>query len=389
MLRPKVQIIFQQVKTDTYPDRTDTFVMDFITECEIDSSWKNLTDTCKLKFPKNIFFKRSDGSTFTLQGKALIATDANTAPFFMRGDKITVKAIYWYEDESGNEQTPELREIYTGYVTKINVKMPVEIECEDNMYKLKQIAAPNKLFKASEYYVEKIVKELIGGTGFNFVDAPEGIQTNVGDFRTQNETVAQVLERLRKDYRIESWFRGNDLHCSGIVYYPSETNPTYPIFVFQNNIIDDDLVYTRQDDIRLGIKAYSINKVELSSTNLSGHKKTSHKRLETTVGSTEGEIRTLYFWDVPDVETLKKMATDRLSRFYFEGFRGSFTTFGEPYVKHGDIVTLRDNVMPERNGEYFVRSVTRTTGTQGYRQKIELDIRVDGNLTVGEISQGI
>jgi hypothetical protein len=51
------------------------------------------------------------------------------------------------------------------------------------------------------------------------------------------------------------------------------------------------------------------------------------------------------------------------------GFRGSFTTFGSPIVRHGDRVKLVDPVINDRNGFYIVKSVETSFGQNGYRQK--------------------
>lgn len=399
MIRPQVRITFTQVKTETYPNRKGVFTMPYVTECEITDSWSSLTNTAKLTFAKNILFKTAEGVAYDLNGKNLIAPNGNQPPFFMRGDQVKIEAGYYYYDAAGNEQIIELTEIFTGFVTKITVKIPVQIECEDNMYKLKQLPAANKVYKADKYDVEDIVKELIQGTGFTFVDAPQGIKTNVGDFRTQNETVAQVLLRLKKDYRIHSFFKNDKLYSSGIVYYPDLAPTPYPAFVFEKNIISDDLIYTRTDDVRIGAKAYSVNKTELTTTNANGKKKTSHKRLEVSVGVKDGEMRTLYFWNISNAADLTKLAEDRLRRFTYEGYRGKFTTFGEPVVTSCNQIIVASTVLPERNGLYYVKSVTHTIGIGGYRQQIELDIKVADidskfnittrNLTVEEVKGGI
>lgn len=243
------------------------------------------------------------------------------------------------------------------------------------MYILKQTTAPNKVYKGT---VEDMVTELISPLGFGLVKHPQGITTNVGIFRTQDETIGQVLDRLRKDYRIESWFRGDNLHCSAIVYFPNEIASPQQVFEFQSNIIDDNLEYSRIDDITLGANCYSINKVELTTTNKAGKSKTKQKRLSAFVGKKGGEIRTLYFVDVKSEAELKQMGEERLRRFYYEGYRGTFKTFGEPFVKHGDIVVIRDKVLTEREGSYFVKSVKREFGFDvGYRQELELDLRAD------------
>lgn len=140
--------------------------------------------------------------------------------------------------------------------------------------------------------------------------------------------------------------------------------------------------------MRIGIKAYSIDELELETTTADGKKKTKKKRLETSVGPTDGEVRTLYFWNVKTEADLKAQAQARLSRIYFEGFVGSFTTFGLPFVKQGDAAILRDTVLPERNGKYLIKKVEYGFGLGGYRQKIYLDLRID-TLSQEEINNGL
>jgi len=386
MLRPKILIIISQQPTTDYPTRSDTFILDFVNDLEVSSSWKNLTDTAKFVIPKNIIFKTKDGNSYDLSGKGKNITAGINPPFILRGDRISIEAGYWFYDAEGNEQRPPTTTIFNGFISKVKIKIPIEIECEDNMWLLKQTTAPNKVFKGT---LEAMVKELITPLGFSLVDHPQGITTNVGVFRTQDETIGEVLDRLRKDLRIESWFRGNNLHCSSIVYFPNEIADPQQVFEFQSNIIDDSLDYSRIDDITLGANAISVNKVELTGTNADGKSKTKSKRLEAFVGKKGGEVRTLYFFDVTSEAELKKMGEERLRRFYYEGYRGKFTTFGEPFVKHGDIIKLRDKVLPEREGEYFVKSVNRKFGvSDGYRQEIEIDIRADV-FNKSEIEQGL
>ena len=166
-------------------------------------------------------------------------------------------------------------------------------------------------------------------------------------------------------------------------------------FGFQENIISDDLEYRRLDDIRIGVKAFSVNEVELETTRKDGKKKKKKKRISVFVTKDlkgnpiianeetfEGEKRTLYLWNIKSENELFKQAAANLNRYYYEGFYGSFTTFGLPFVKHGDNAVIRDNILPERNGTYKIKSVKYTFGQSGFRQEIELDIRVDANQSV-------
>jgi hypothetical protein len=218
---------------------------------------------------------------------------------------------------------------------------------------------------------------------------------NMGNFRILNETVAQVLARIRKDYHFESYFRGTELRCGSLVYIESEAQTQ--TFQFQQNIIGDELEYQRKDDVTLSAIAYSVNKNSFTTTTKDGHAKTKRERLEALViykngnfissvksagqkadfaPNTEGERRTLYFWNVTDPVQLVNLAVAELQKYYYSGFKGKFTTFGLPFVRQGDNVKILDPVLPERNGLYKVKSVKYKMGINGIRQEVELDYQI-------------
>jgi hypothetical protein len=384
MLNLTSLITITQQPTSDFPSRSKVFTFDFVTEGEVSSTWQNLTDTARLVFPKNIYFKDETGNNYSWEGKNVIG-DSNTPPLILRGDKVEIVWGYYYNVDENYNYTTQSNTIFKGFVSKVTNRIPIEIECEDNMWKLKGIAAPNKVYKGSEYSLQSMLQELLKGTDFT---VNSDAKTSLGDFRTLNETVAQVLDRLQREYRIESYFRENELRCSGIVYYPDYVEK---VFQFQQNIISDDLEYRRTDDISIGIKAYSVNELDI------GPKK-KKKRLQTFVtnkGITdeagfEGEKRTLYFWDVKSEADLAAKAQSRLKRLFYEGYFGSFETFGFPFVRHGDHAIMRDDVIPERNGTYKIKAVTYRFGTSsGYRQDVEVDLRVDGLYTQTELNEGL
>ena len=409
MLRPIIQIKFIQQPTKQFPNRNSVFVMPFVNDCEVHTSWKNLTDTCKIKFPKNIIIRKADGSQFMLKDANKFINgrqENNENPFLLRGDKIEVQAGYIFIDVNGQEQD-DANILFSGYVSKVQNKMPIEIECEDNMYALKQIFISKKSYANAE--LSKLLADILQGTGYTFTTG--GMTMNLGNLRIENQTIAEVLEYIRKTFHVESYFRGNVLHCSPFVYYP-ETNKNPPkLFQFQKNIISDELQYTRADDVKIGCKAYSINKEELSTNTFDGRQKTKATRLEIFVtkdnkgnvvvqdltggvksGIDEGSfgnVVTLFFPEVTTIKQLTTLATAKLNRLYYEGFRGKFTTFGLPYVTHGDQVTLTDKVLPERNGTYFVKSVVYNFGMNGFRQHVEIDLRIDGVFNDKDLSNGI
>ena len=88
--------------------------------------------------------------------------------------------------------------------------------------------------------------------------------------------------------------------------------------------------------------------------------------------------------DVPnlDVETLKEMALEAYNNYEDSSLVGSFTTFGFPHVKIGDIVQLKisagsiEGYDANIEGLFYVDKVIRTVSTEwGSRQIITIGPR--------------
>jgi hypothetical protein len=401
MLRLISQITLKQNPTDTYPDRGKTIIFDFVNNIEFSSTWQNLSDTGSIIFPKNLVFKDEFGTIASWQKQNVAVANGTTPPLIMRGDSIKIELGYVYEYPLNNYNT-EINKVFEGYVTSVNNRIPLELTFEDNMWKLKQIQAPNKTFKSSQYTLESMIKELLVGTGFTYKDriANSPISTTFGDFTTNNETIAQVLDRLQKDFRFESSFKGTELRCGFIVYYPEDMKRHD--FKFQYNIISDDLIYKRKDDVKIGVEVHThqMESIGANKDNTTKFKtvkkdffgyylknKLQIVEIDKKPTAFDGEIRTINMMKMPEAE-VKKYIEKQLNRLSYEGWRGSFETFGLPMVQFGNIVKLVDDILPERNGQYMVKSVDTTFGMNGFRQKIGLDIKID-DFSQAELNQGL
>jgi len=397
--RIQVQVLVTQQPTAAYPLRTKALLFRFIHSYEASDSWTELTNKARVVVPKNIKVKDQYNKPFAMGGTNVNIGGFDTnAPLFMIGDTITIRAGYRYFDKQKNdvlgptESDGTLAIIFQGYISKVGSKIPIELDCEDNMWKLKQINAPNKTYKPTDT-LETIVSDMLQGTPFTVNDLTS---TTFGAFRTQNETVCEVLARLRKDYHLESYFRGTELRCGAVVYVEQDAiNDGPKVFRFQYDILDNyELDYKRKDDINLSCIAYSVNSVGQASTTKSGKTKTRQQRLEVLVSyqngafvrtvkpsgqaadyapNTAGERRTFFFNNVTDVVALGNLAEAQLSKYFYTGFRGHFTTFGIPLVKVGDNIDILDRKLPEKNGRYKCKSVEYSGGEGGLRQKISLD----------------
>ena len=350
MLRLKVKITFTKSNRDTYEFNS-------VTECETEESYENLTDTFKITFPRNV--KLDNRELFN-----------GIAPIFERGDMVKVELGYY----------PTLRTVFEGWVSEIGAKIPVKITCEDDMWLLKNtsVTYPSKENLNVTYISKKNGKPLVRPkvispniTLRQLLDnilpadieyAEPLIDVNIGQFRVSNASVSAVLDELKSKYGLYSYFR------DGLLYVGLPSNAADTVtqeFEFERTIIDDsELEYQLAKDISVKVVAKLIG---LNNT-----------FEEVTVGDTDGAQRTFYlYWDgIGTKPNLKEFANLKLDESKYDGYKGSFETFGEPYVRHGDIVKLTSKKLPERDGNYLVTSVKRTFGMGGYRQIIEVGAKV-------------
>lgn len=75
--------------------------------------------------------------------------------------------------------------------------------------------------------------------------------------------------------------------------------------------------------------------------------------------------------DIPDMslEDCKKLAYEKYQNVKKEGFQGTFTTYGHPFIQPGDVVYIS---LYDKNYTYYVDKVTQSFDDSGYFQTITL-----------------
>ena len=312
----------------------------FCTALDFSTSWKTLTDAGSLILP-NKFIK---------ENKPVFVGENN---IFKKGDPITISAGY----------LPNMEQIFEGYITKVKPSIPVEISFEDPAFLLKQnnltlsyenITLSELLFNCIEEAKKSADGYILEGLKKIKIEA---IEANLGGFRLTNVNITQVLQELKKTYALRSFFRGFTLYV-GLAYYGGGREE---VFEFQRNIIEHDLEYLKEDETAIKVKAISIQ--------------ADNTKIETEIGDPQGEQRTITKYNLT-LEELKKAAEREIELLRYEGYRGKFSTFFEPFVTHGDIINIIDKKKPEKDGFYRVESVDYTLGVDGYFQDITLGIKV-------------
>lgn len=305
--------------------RSKTLEFNYLVQATISENIEQLTDTAKITIPKKLSW----------QGQKV--TD-----LIRRGDRIIISTGY----------DNRMQVVFSGYVTSVSAKIPVVIDCENEMFALKSIAV--NVSYASVNLQQLCADILPSGIEFKADDV------QLGAFRTNNNpNIPKVFEELKK-YGLVAYFRGSVLYV-GKLYWPDYQNRKTFVFSGSTGNVPasgNNLEFRRKDDIKLKVKAISINAANI--------------RIEKEVGDADGELRTLYYYNI-DATELERRATAEMEKLKYDGYKGSFTAFGEPVVFKGDVVDLTDPEYPERDGAYSVKSVTRTVGyNDGIRQQLEL-----------------
>jgi hypothetical protein len=298
------------------------------------SSWKELTDVAEIELPKEYKFEEK------------LVRD-----YIKRGQNVRIKLGY-----DGN-----LLRTFEGFVRELEGNIPIKVLCEDYSYLLKQ----NTLNKS---YAKTNLKEVVGfitqGLGFDY----QAIDIDLGKFSIQKANAAQVLQFIRDNYGLVSYFRHNPTNDSKpvlIVGFPYDFKPDTErtIFDLQKNIVSHNLKYKDKEDMKLRIKAIS---------NLP-----SGKKIVVEVGEKgEGVNVQTRNYGALDKTTLEKYANQELKKVRFDGYRGGLTSFGIPAVEHGETIELLDAEYPDRRGAYLVDAVGIDFSASGYRRTIEIGQKV-------------
>lgn len=290
-------------------------------EAEVVSAWKNLTDTMKVSFARNVSMKDSlkIGHTAKLQ--------------------------VGYDNA--------LRTVFEGYVTKRIPDVPLRIEAQDEMWKLKQYRVSQAWRNAT---LREVLQAIMQGRSFICPDI------SLGKFTVDNMTPAKLLDELKEKWGIYTYYRDGVFH-SGLPYtdgFISRTATEPIIFNTRSDNVADaaGLEYTSENDRLVKVKPISIldNNTEITID---------------AIGDDGGDETTLHTFGITSKAALRQFAEQELAKLKRGGYAGSFVAHGLPAVAFGDVIQLIDPDYPERNGYYRVDQVTTTfSRSRGLKQQI-------------------
>jgi len=301
---------------------------------EIESSAKVLEDTAVIRMP----------TTARLERQGEFVTEVETAKTFAVGDPVVIRLGY-----DGN-----LREEFRGYVSRIKPGTPLEIECVDAVWTLRRKNLQGAFRNTS---LREVVEYILQGSGITLKGEVPGILFT--HYYLKNVSAASAIQELKDRYGLTMYLKNfNELYV-GIT---SATDNVTVVYGIGENIIDNDLEWVNEADTRFRVKAV--------------HVRSDNTKVEKEYGDSDGELRTLFFYNLEAGADLEKLALAEATKYRYSGYKGGFRTFLLPYVEVGNVASLRDNNFSERDGRYLVDKVTTTFGTNGARRKIELGLKV-------------
>jgi hypothetical protein len=263
-----------------------------------------------------------------------------------------IKIDLGYDGNNKNE--------FTGYIKRINLKQPLELELEDEMYLLRSCYYKKNFKKNSVREVlNYILKGLAEQSGLVLQLYDKMPELTVTNFMMDGANGIAALQDLNDKYGLTSYLTTIDgkkvLYC-GLLYGLKKNSVKYQLQ--RNTISIDDLKYQVNAAISYQIKIVNHQPDGIVKNY--------------TIGNKKGEERTMHFYGTHTEAELKQMAAAEMVNFSSNGYKGSFETFLLPAVQPGDIAEITEKQF-SRQGRYYVGSVT-TTFAAGARRKPEIDI---------------
>lgn len=294
------------------------------------------------------------------ENKAEFGT-VQTAKQFVEGDKVIVNLGY----------NGKLKNEFVGFVARINVTTPVEVECEGYSYQLRKKTPAPKTFKKAE--LKEVLKYIITGTDIVLdADIPGCVLEKIVINGHNGVEVLELIKKALGDL-VFMHFHNNVLYA-GLTFLNPQQTVKYQLGW---NVIKDNNLKQRQatnDKITI---VYKGKKKDGTNVEAVIKSKGQSKVITTSASAgTDGETKTFVTHSVTDEATLKQLAEAKLKKLSYDGYEGKITAFLQPFCQHGWKATLTDKSFPERSGDYLITSVEVTYGMSGARRTVELGEKI-------------
>lgn len=317
---------------------------------EIHKSVDLLADTCTIKLPDSA------------NNQLLTVSNQKVTDILKRGYKVTVQLGY------NNSLTHE----FAGYLLSVGTdEGSITLNCEDSMFLLRK---PVKDKQFNNVSVKQIAQYVLSQCGVK-------ISLNCSDtitydkFTIVSATGYDVLKKIEDDTKDNIYIREYYADDSDTLTRELNLHPLYEeqtgmaVYSFQHNVEESDLKYMHKEDLKI--------QIVLKYTGKDG------KLREYKYGTTGGDQHTRKVSGL-SASSLKQVAENEYNKWYYDGYDGSITGWLIPYCEPTYSAAILDEDYPEKDGTYYVSSVTTTFDNNGGKRKIQVGKKL-GNITNGQI----
>ncbi|AXG70433.1 hypothetical protein KORDIASMS9_02673 [Kordia sp. SMS9] len=312
-------------------------IFDQANSITISQSIKKLSDTATIILPRAY-------TKANIKGKVTSLDKKNITDFIKVDDPVEI--FLGYDDALVSE--------FKGYVTRIGADAPLEIKCEDEMYKLKK----NHFSKAFENAtLKQLLKVIAPGYTYELID-----NVVLGKMTIDNKSAFKVLESLRKNYGLHSFFKNREVLHVGFPISIPPTDP-HPVVINRNvRALSNNLKFVKKDDIKLLVKYVSVLE--------------SGRKIHGQYGDTGGSEKVITVPRTTKAE-LERLAEKDYKSLSFDGYQGTLPTWGVPRTKAGDTIEINDPRYSEHNGKYLIEGVTiKADRSNGFLRENKLGLKL-------------
>ncbi|WP_343530841.1 hypothetical protein [Pedobacter sp.] len=300
-----------------------------INEVQITRSIDEISGSAVIKMPSRFFIKHNNALKYTEE----VITAGNS-----------VKITIGYKDKLVKQE-------FVGFVDSIKTGDTIQINCIDGLWLLKR-----KDFKCNEQKttLAKVLKKIVEGTGIELSDKVPKL--NLEKFTRKQGNAMQALQSLKEQTGLSIFLNDEGkLYCGLQQLLKIGKIATYDL---NYNIVKNDLQIRTKNDKKIKI-VYSA-------------KTKDNQKISVEAGDKDGELQEITQQTVVDVDTLRQMANNHLSKLKYDGYDGDLTSFLIPYAAPSMGAKIIDDKRPHRNGTYLIKKVVTTFGTSGARRKVSI-----------------
>lgn len=301
--------------------------------------WKcgvsNFMDSCSIKLPLITSTKT------LLTGTDDLTNKKGSIPIFAEGDKVEVLLGY------DGVNTPRFK----GFVNRINLSTPLEIECEGYAYLLKKVIFTKSYAKTT---AKEIIKDLIAGTEIKISEACQDFALTGVSFK--KAPGVKVLEWLQKECLCTVFFDFDTLYFGASKF--GIPKPTQYLQLGWNTADDKELKKAVQQTDTIINLVEKNSKGEVKKTKSDAVKYSQVKEVKVRDGMPEAFLKTL--------------AAELQNEANFKHYNGIIKCFLVPHFEKGCVANVTNNRFPDREGSYFVEDIDGSFDSQGGRQSIKV-----------------